>query len=120
MPSLMTYKIVVGKKAKNELSMIGRTAIMIYSFHMIYNNIWCIKYRINHSRRGSTEFYFRAEIVINVKYGNGFVETIRVGRSSTGSPFMKMYFPRKPLNKAFKDSVKDIINNKNIQGYINK
>jgi hypothetical protein len=68
----------------------------------------------------SSEFYFRAEIDINVKYGNGFVETIRVGRSSTGSPFMKMFFPRKPLKKAFKDSVKDIINNKNIQKYINK
>lgn len=63
---------------------------------------------------------FRTNIFAEVKYGNGSKEKFDVTRASYGSPLMVNHFPTKPLNTAFKDLVADIINNKNIQNYINK
>lgn len=65
-------------------------------------------------------FNFRAYIFAEVKYGNESVEFFDITRASYGSPFMVNNFPTKPLNAAFKDLVVEIINNKNIQDYINK
>lgn len=65
-------------------------------------------------------FNFRAYIFAEVKYGDGSVEFFDITRASYASPFMVNNFPTKPLNAAFKDLVVEIINNKNIQDYINK
>jgi hypothetical protein len=63
---------------------------------------------------------FRATIFAEVKYGNGSIEKFDASRASYASGFMVTNFPTKPLNAAFKDLVAEIINNKNIQMYINK
>lgn len=63
---------------------------------------------------------FRAKISAEVKYGNGSIEKFNISRATFGSLLMVAFFPTKPLNKAFKDLVAEIINNKNIQDYINK
>lgn len=68
--------------------------------------------------RGSMTF--RANIFAEVKYGNRAIEKLDVTRASYGSPLMVNHFPTKPLNAAFKELVKKIIINKNIQDYINK
>ena len=65
-------------------------------------------------------FNFRALISAEVKCGEEFVEFFDVSRASYASLFMINHFPTKPLNAAFKDLVVEIINNKNIQGFINK
>ena len=63
---------------------------------------------------------FRAYIFAEVKFGNKSIEKFDVTRASYGSPLMINHFPTKPLDAAFKELVTEIINNKNIQDYINK
>ncbi len=63
---------------------------------------------------------FRAKIFAEVKYGNGSIEKFYNTRATYGSLFTVTFFSKKPLNAAFKDLVVDIINNENIQAYLNE
>lgn len=65
-------------------------------------------------------FTYRANISVEIKYGNGSTESFEATRGSYGSPLMINHFPTKPLDAAFKDIVTKIIHNKKIQDYINR
>lgn len=65
------------------------------------------------------DFNYRARILAEVRFGDDGIEQFSVSRASYGSPFMVSNFPVKPLDAAFRNLVEEIINNREIQNYIN-
>lgn len=61
---------------------------------------------------------YRGYIDVEVKIGKDHTEFIEATRASYASPFNLDTAPTKPLDAAFKDIVRDILNNKKIQEYI--
>jgi len=63
---------------------------------------------------------FRAYVHAEVTYGDGKTEKFEATDASYGSPLMVNHFPTKPLESTFRQLVIQIIQNQNIQNYINK
>ncbi len=61
---------------------------------------------------------FRAYIDTEVKIENDHIEFIEVTRGSYSSPFNMSTAPTRPMDAAFGDIVRDIMNNKKIQDYL--
>ncbi|MFH2057522.1 MAG: hypothetical protein ABIJ59_01305 [Pseudomonadota bacterium] len=61
---------------------------------------------------------YRAYIDTEVKTGNDHIEFIEVTRGSYSSPLNMSTAPTRPMDAAFEDIVRDIMNNKKIQDYL--
>ena len=61
---------------------------------------------------------YRAYIDVEVKTGNDHIEFIEVTRGSYSSPLNMSTAPTRPMDAAFEDIVRDIMNNKKIQDYL--
>ena len=62
---------------------------------------------------------YRGVIYAEVRTGNNQVEFFDTHRASYASPFNLDMFPTKPLDSAFKDIVREILENKQLNEYIN-
>lgn len=62
---------------------------------------------------------YKAYIDVDIKMGDGALVRLSTDRSSYASPFNVSTAPTKPLDAAFRDMVKEILSNEQIQTYVN-